>query len=73
MSLEELEENFCRYLPLVGIVFSYSVVLSFRHPIENVLAQAWANYGPGATCGPLNLLIRPTELEEIKKINFVNP
>lgn len=30
-----------------------------------MLAQAWANYGSGAICGPLSFLIRLAKLEEI--------
>lgn len=30
------------------------------------LSKAWANYGLGAICGQLNILIRPAELEKMK-------
>lgn len=33
----------------------------------NSLPQAWANYGPGAICGPSSFLIRSAEFEEISK------
>lgn len=32
---------------------------------RTVLKQAWANYSPGDICGPLGLLIRSAQLEEI--------
>ena len=35
------------------------------------LEQAWANYGPGATCGMLNVLIRPAKLEKMYKLTLL--
>lgn len=33
--------------------------------IADPLDQAWANYGSGATCGPLGFLFQPAELGKI--------
>lgn len=46
-----------------------SIVLA-SHQLNKVganvlLAQAWANYGPGAICGQFSFLIRPAEFKEI--------